>query len=85
MARVLVIDDDKDIATTTSMHLEAGKHQVEIELNENNAVTHIEKMNPLFIVRNMTNETHSISSRHVSSTKLTFLPNTRNLHSFYFV
>jgi CheY-like chemotaxis protein len=46
MARVLVIDDDKDIATTTSMHLEAGKHQVEIELNENNALTHIEKMKP---------------------------------------
>jgi CheY-like chemotaxis protein len=46
MARVLVIDDDKDIATTTAMHLEAGKHQVEIELNEKGALEHIQKMNP---------------------------------------
>lgn len=50
MARVLVIDDDKDIATATSMHLEAGKHQVEIELNEHAAVSHIEKMLPDCIV-----------------------------------
>jgi CheY-like chemotaxis protein len=46
MARVLVIDDDKDIATTTSLMLEQGGHTVEVELVENNALAHVDSMKP---------------------------------------
>jgi CheY-like chemotaxis protein len=46
MARVLVIDDDKDIATTTSMMLEQGGHTVEVELVETDAVSHVDRMKP---------------------------------------
>lgn len=50
MAQVLVIDDDKDIATTTGMMLEQGGHTVELELVEANAVAHVSAMNPDCIV-----------------------------------
>ncbi len=46
MARVLVIDDDKDIATTTSLMLEQGGHKVETELIEKQAVAHVDSMKP---------------------------------------
>ena len=50
MAKVLVIDDDEDIATTTSMMLKAGGHTVETELDEHKAVAHVQTMKPDAIV-----------------------------------
>jgi CheY-like chemotaxis protein len=50
MAKVLVIDDDQDIASTTAAMLKAGGHTVEIELHEKNAVSRIESVKPQLVV-----------------------------------
>lgn len=50
MAKILVIDDDHDIATTTRIILEEGKHTVEVELDDNRALAHVNQMKPDLIV-----------------------------------
>ncbi|MFA6030435.1 MAG: response regulator [Elusimicrobiota bacterium] len=50
MARVLVIDDDQDIAKATAMMLEAGGHKAEIELNEKKAVERVGQVKPDVVV-----------------------------------
>lgn len=46
MAKILVIDDDEDIASTTKMIVESGGHIAETELDEKRALTHIQAMKP---------------------------------------
>lgn len=50
MSKVLVIDDDQDIAKATAMMLQAGGHQVEIELDDKSAVRRVEEVKPDVVV-----------------------------------
>lgn len=50
MAKILVIDDDQDIANTTAALLKAGGHTVEIELDDQKALQHYTRTQPDLIV-----------------------------------
>ncbi|MFA6003720.1 MAG: response regulator [Elusimicrobiota bacterium] len=50
MPRILVVDDDEDIAQTTAMMLQAGGHEVETELSEKKAMAKIAAFKPDLIV-----------------------------------
>jgi CheY-like chemotaxis protein len=50
MPRVLVIDDDEDIAAVTALMLESGGHEVAIELDERKAMERIAAFHPELIV-----------------------------------
>lgn len=50
MPRILVVDDDEDIAQTTAWMLKAGGHEVETELSEKNALSRIAAFKPDLIV-----------------------------------
>jgi CheY-like chemotaxis protein len=50
MAKVLVIDDDQDIARTTAMILQGGGHTVEVEHDEKKAVERVRSVKPDCIV-----------------------------------
>jgi len=48
--RILVIDDDPDISETTSLMLRSEGHEVEIEMDEKHAMTHIDRFHPDLVV-----------------------------------
>lgn len=50
MSRVLVIDDDQDIADVTARMLKDGGHQVGIELDEGKALARVSKEKPELVV-----------------------------------
>jgi CheY-like chemotaxis protein len=50
MSRVLVIDDDQDIAELTARMLKSGGHEVEIELDDAKALARLEARKPDVVV-----------------------------------